>query len=235
LASPGETVVYSNPYYAPAAVGSVPYVDYSQPIATPAPVEVSVPVEVPVTVEVPAGRSTPVDPQTGLTEDQATAQEQAVQVFDQAGAAFRGGNYAEAQSLVEKAIARLPGVATLHEFRALTLFAQKKYQEASTAVYAVLAAGPGWDWQTLKGFYPDVQTYTTQLRDLEQFQRGNPDKGYASLLLAYHYLTLESFNAAAKQLQIAVKVEPKDQLSAQLLAAVQKRPGGDERPRPQGG
>jgi tetratricopeptide (TPR) repeat protein len=195
---------------------------------------VSVPVEVPVNVEVPSDRPAAADSQAGLSEAQATAQDQAVQFFDQASAAFRNGNYAEAQTLVEKAIAKLPGDATLHEFRALTLFAQKKYQEASAAIYAVLAVGPGWDWQTLKGFYPDLAIYTKQLRDLEQFQRSNPGKGYASLLLAYHYLTLESLDAAAKQLQNAAKAEPKDQLSAQLLAALQKRPDGDTRPRPQG-
>ena len=97
----------------------------------------------------------------------------------------------------------------------------------------VLAAGPGWDWQTLKAFYTDVATYTAQLRDLEQFQKSNPDKGYASLLLAYHYLTLESLDAAKKQLENAVRAEPKDQLSAQLLAALKKVPVGDGRPQPQ--
>src|SRR5262249_50736133 len=151
LPSPGQTVTYSNPYYEAPATSAVSYVDYSQPIATPAPVEVSVPVEVPVTVEVPTSTVVPAStaaaaPKAGLDDAQATAQEQAVQLFDQASAAFVRGAYAEAQRLAEQAIEKLPGDATLHEFRALTLFAQRKYQEAAAAIYAVLAAGPGWDW-----------------------------------------------------------------------------------------
>jgi tetratricopeptide (TPR) repeat protein len=216
-------------------------VDYSQPIATPAPVQVSVPVEVPVQVEVPANVAVPAAenkpvPAAGSDDPQKAAQEQALQLFDQASAAFEQGSYSEAQRLVEQAIAKLPGDTTLHEFRALTLFAQRKYQEAAGAIYAVLAAGPGWNWQSLKAFYPQVETYTAQLRDLEQFQRANPNAGYASLLLAYHYLTLEHVEQAAKQLQNAVKVEPKDQLSRHLLAALQQPPQEkDGRPRPQGG
>jgi hypothetical protein len=35
--------------------------------------------------------------------------------------------------LAEKAIKLLPSDATLHEFRALTLFAQKKYKDAAAA------------------------------------------------------------------------------------------------------
>jgi tetratricopeptide (TPR) repeat protein len=194
---------------------------------------VNVPAEVPVTVQAPASTAA-ADPKAGLDDAQANAQDQAVRLFDQASAAFARGAYAEAQGLAEKAIQKLPGDATLHEFRALTLFARGKYQDSAAAIYAVLAVGPGWDWQTLKSLYPNTETYTKQLRALEQFQRNNPDKGYASLLLAYHYLTLESLDAATKQLQNAVKAEPKDQLSAQLLAALQKTPQGDARPKPLG-
>ena len=34
-------------------------------------------------------------------------------------------------------------------------------------LYVVLTAGPGWDWATMVGLYPDVDTYTRQLRALE--------------------------------------------------------------------
>ena len=49
----------------------------------------------------------------------------------------------------------------------LVLFALQRYDEASVALYAVLSIGPGWDWPTLVGLYPDVETYTAQLRALE--------------------------------------------------------------------
>ncbi len=233
LAAPDEQIVYSNPYYEPVATESVTYLNYAQPIASPTPVTVDVPVEVPVDVQVKVPESAGATG-AGLDDAQKSAQDQAVELFDQASTAFQEGKYAEAQRLVEQAIAKLPGDTTLHEFRALTLFAQKKYKDAASAIYAVLAAGPGWDWQSLKAFYPDVKTYTAQLRDLEEFQRANPNAGYASMLLAYHYLTLEYVDEAIKQLQNALKAEPKDQLSKQLLAALQKADVSEERPRPKG-
>ena len=49
--------------------------------------------------------------------------------------------------------------------QALTLFAQRKYKDAASAIYAVLAAGPGWDWQTMSELYPDPEVYTKQLPD----------------------------------------------------------------------
>jgi tetratricopeptide (TPR) repeat protein len=231
LAAPDEQVVYSNPYYEPVATESASYLNYAQPIATPTPVTVDVPVEVPVDVQVTVPDKTDAAG-AGLDDAQKSAQDQAVELFDQASAAFQDAKYSEAQRLVEQAISKLPGDTTLHEFRALTLFAQKKYKEAAGAIYAVLAAGPGWDWQSLKSFYPDVKTYTAQLRDLEQFQRANPTAAYASLLLAYHYITLEYVDEAIKQLQNALKAEPKDELSKHLLAALQKADVSEERPRP---
>jgi tetratricopeptide (TPR) repeat protein len=225
LTSPGESIVYSNPYYVPVATNNVTYLDYSQPIAVESTVASSAPVDVPVESSYAAA---------DLPPEAATAQDQAVEFFDQASGSFKLGQYAEAQQLVEKALALLPKDTTLHEFRALTLFAQKKYQESAAAIYAVLAAGPGWDWDTMKGFYTDVEPYKTQLRDLEQYQQQNPTKGDASLLLAYHYLTLGSTDGAIKQLQNAVTVEPNDQLSAQLLGTLQKTDKGDDRPKPLG-
>jgi tetratricopeptide (TPR) repeat protein len=102
-------------------------------------------------------------------------------------------------------------------------------------VYAVLAAGPGWDWETLKELYPDIATYQAQLRDLETYQRANPAKGSASLLLAYHYLTLGYTDEAATQLKNAAKAEPKDQLAPALLKAIEGQPrAADDKPKPGG-
>lgn len=227
LMSPGATVVYANPYYVapPVATTSVTYLDYSQPIAVEQPAEAAAPVDVPVET-----RSVEAAP----ANEAETAQQAAVDLFDKAQAAFGKGGYERAQTLVEEAIAKLPKDATLHEFRALTLFAQKKYQESAGAIYAVLAAGPGWDWETLKANYPDLKTYQEQLRDLENFQKENPTKGFASLLLAYHYLTLGHMDAAKVQLRNCAKVEPKDQLAPALLAAIEKAPAADDKPKPGG-
>jgi hypothetical protein len=46
---------------------------------------------------------------------------------------------------------------------------------------------------------------------IEQFQRANSSRGYASLFLAYYNLTLEEFDAAVTRLQNAVRLELRDQ------------------------
>jgi tetratricopeptide (TPR) repeat protein len=152
--------------------------------------------------------------------------------FDEATTAFAKGDYAGAQQLVEKAIQKLPSDATLHEFRALTLFAQKKYAEAAGAIYAVLAAGPGFDWEQVKSFYDSANTYTDQLRALEEHSRANPKAANEHFLLAYHYLVLDKKDAAIKQLEEVIQLVPKDGLSAALLKALKPPAGDSPQPKP---
>src|SRR5262249_10645286 len=147
LASPGDTYVYSNPYYAQPADTTVvvqPTIDYSSPIPSPPPDQT--PEAYPAEPTLADDGSLPdvanEAPPAPSTED--TTVNDANQQFDAAREAFKVGDYAKAQELAEKAIALLPSDATLHEFRGLTLFAQKKYQDSAAALYAVLAAGPGW-------------------------------------------------------------------------------------------
>jgi tetratricopeptide (TPR) repeat protein len=141
-------------------------------------------------------------------------------VFDLGRAAFKEGNYAKAQELVDKAIALLPSDATLHEFRGLTLFAQKKYKDAAAALYTVLAAGPGWNWDTMSSLYTKPDTYTKQLRELETYSKDNPKAAFANFLLAYQYLVLGSKHAAVQQLKRVAELQPKDKLSAALVKAL---------------
>src|SRR5204862_8098905 len=107
-------------------------------------------------------------------------------------------------------------------FRALVLFAQKNYREAAAAIYAVLAARPGWDWETVKSLYADPQTYTNQLRALEQYVTANPNDSASPFVLAYHYLTLQQPDAPAKMLEHVVKLTPSNQLAADLLTMLKK-------------
>ena len=53
----------------------------------------------------------------------------------------------------------------------------------------MLAVGPGWDWNTLIGLYPNVSVYTEQLRALESYCNLNPKSAPARFVLAYFYLT----------------------------------------------
>ncbi len=149
---------YANPYYAGEAV--------AQPIV----IEQTVVGGEPQTVTVPAytyDYSQPIDTQSAPPP--ADVADPAVAKFDSARAAFGTGDYAGALQLTDEALKVLPNDATLHEFRALVLFAVGKYDLAAGPLYAVLSVGPGWDWTTMVGLYPNVDVYTGQLRKLEAF------------------------------------------------------------------
>lgn len=203
MAGGNTTYVYSNPFYVAVPNVSVPTLDYSQPI--PVPVASS---------------------DDGSSPAPAAVPPNATQDMDAARAAFKKGDYARAQSVVEKAITELPDDATLHEFRGLTLFAQKQYKDAAAAIYAVLSVGPGWNWETMRSCYPDVDTYTKQLRALEAYVGANPKSSDGHFLLAYHYLVLNQAPAAVKELQGVVQLLPNDKLCPQLIKAFAP-PDGD--------
>jgi tetratricopeptide (TPR) repeat protein len=189
---------YANPYYeAPPETSAVevqPVLDYSQPIAVPTQAEVS-------------------DTDNAVVDD-------SMDSFSKARSYFMDGKYADAAAEAENALKLLPGDRTIHEFRALCLFAQKKYPEAAAALYAVLAAGPGWDWKTMSALYPDNDTYTAQLRALEQYVQDNRKEPQGRFLLGYHYAVLDERDLAAQQFRHAATLQPKDKLSAQLADAL---------------
>jgi hypothetical protein len=188
---------YYNPYCTGPVVDGSATIDYSQPI---------------VVAQAPAA---PAGAPAGLT-----AEEQATPLLDAARNAFLQGDYKTALAQVDQAIAQVPNDTVLHEFRGLVLFALGRYKEAAAADYAVLSAGPGWDWTTLSSFYPNVDVYTEQLRALEHYAQSHPEEAAARFLLADHYLTCGYSDAAAAQLKEVVRLNPKDQLSAQLLHSI---------------
>ena len=114
----------------------------------------------------------------------------------------------------------MPNDPTLHEFRALVFFALGQYDAAAATLYPVLSAGPGWDWTTLVGLYPSVDVYTAQLRALEDDSRANPGKASDHFVLAYQYLTEGFPENAANELRQVAQLQPKDTLSARLLAQI---------------
>jgi tetratricopeptide (TPR) repeat protein len=184
---------YYNPYY-----GSQPVViaaspyNYAQPINTQSP-----------------------PPQQTVTD-------QGMALFESARSAFLAGDYPQALQLTDQALAQVPNDPSLHEFRALVLFALKRYDEAAASLYAVLSVGPGWDWTTMVGLYPGVEVYTAQLRDLEAYVTANPGSAQAHFVLAYHYLTQGNTDAGITQLQRVAALEPNDKLAPQLIGQFSK-------------
>ena len=157
---------------------------------------------------------------TAAPPEQAVAS-QSASALDQARDAFKAGDYGKASQLDQQALAQAPNDTSLHEFLGLVYFAQGKYDQAAEPLYAVLSVGPGWDWTTVSGMYPDVETYTRQLRALEASVRANPNSAPARFVLAYQYLVQGHDQNAVDQLKAAVRLQPGDTLSAQLIAHLQ--------------
>ena len=74
-------------------------------------------------------------------------------------------------------------------------------------------------WETLRELYADPETYTRQLRVLEQYVREHPKSSDGLFLLSYHYLVLNHIPSAVKELQKFEKLVPQDKLAPQLIAA----------------
>ncbi len=211
---------YTNPYYIVANSPDTVAYDYSQPLVT---YQTASPESTPADTPVTADASAPASLPPGVTQ-------KGLDTFNQARDTFYQGDYSGALKLVDQALKSMPKDAATHEFRALVLFALGKYQEAAATVYAVLAVGPGWDWTTLSSMYPSVDTYTEQLRKLEEFTKQNQDSSPAHFLLAYHYITMGHNDAAVNQLKKVIELTPDNTVAKEMLAMVG---GPDAVPQPE--
>jgi tetratricopeptide (TPR) repeat protein len=182
---------YRNPYPAPRVQNT--YVTYAQPVS------------------VAAAANPPGDEQaTQLAETKSN------EALERSRAAFKQGDYPAASKAVDEAIAQTPGDVTLHEYRALVFFALGKYSDAAGVLNPVLASGPGWSWDTMVGFYDNSGTYSGQLRKLEAYAKGAPDKADARFLLGYHYMVCGHMEKANEEFSKAVELQPADSISRQL-------------------
>lgn len=200
---------YSNPYYGDSGSysGGGSY-DYSQPLPT---------YEQVAATEAPADTApaeAPADPNASSSGAESSPLQTA---FDEARQAFYDGDYAKAMEKVNAALALAKNDSLLHEFKSLVLFAQGQFKDSAATIHPVLAVGPGWDWTTLSGMYPSIDTYTQQLRKLEEAVRADANAADLHFLLAYHYITHNSNEEAITQLKEVVKLQPKDTVSVQLL------------------
>ena len=195
---------YSNPYYNNSMITTGGY-DYSQPL-----IDYS-------NSAVPAATGTDLAT-VPTTEVPSQPSDEGMAAFTDARNSFSQGDYSRSLDQLDVALRSMPRDTVVHEFRGLVLFALKKYPEAAAAIYAVLSAGPGWDWTTMSSLYPNVEVYTQQLRELESFLKANPDSPDAHFLLGYHYQTTNYTEAASKQFKAALALIPNDKLLKQLVA-----------------
>jgi tetratricopeptide (TPR) repeat protein len=197
---------YYNPYYTAGGGGY----DYSQPL-------VSYSESAPAQSQDGASASGSPDQSSSGNSSNSGVSQAGMQAFNDARTAFYGGDSEKALSFVEVALQTMPRDTVLHEFRSLVLFSLKRYPESAAAIYAVLSAGPGWDWTTMIGLYGSADRYTEQLRALEAFARQNPKSSDAHFLLGYHYLTGTHPEAANKEFELAAEILPNDPLLPQLV------------------
>jgi tetratricopeptide (TPR) repeat protein len=191
-----QTIVVQQPVAAaadaPATTGQFVAYDYSRPIDV-----------------------TAVAPEPSVVD---TAQ----QVFGSARDAFTAGDFTRALALADQAMVQIPNDSALHQFRALCLFALRRYEEAAAVIYTVLSAGPGWDWTTLVSLYPSVDVYTDQLRALETSVREHANDPARQFLLGYHYMVQGHTDAAGGRFQVVAQLQPQDQLSGRFAQVLNK-------------
>ncbi len=192
---------YRNPYSAPPVQAYSETLTYSEPIA-----------------RVAANRPLQSD------EEELTEAEKSSEALELARTAFREGDYLAALMATDEAISHQPGDSTLHEFRALSLFALGRYGDASGVLNPVLASGPGWDWDTMDGFYETTDTYIEQLRKLEEYATNAPDSADSRFLLGYHYMVAGHLDEAYAMFDRVAELQPTDSVAIQLrdLAASSK-------------
>jgi len=175
---------YYNPYYVgPVIVGSAT-IDYSQPIVV-------------------AQAASPPVGQAGLT-----AGEQATPLLDAARDAFMQGDYktALASGAGHCASARRHRAARVPRPDALRA---GRYKEAAATDYAVLSAGPGWDWTTLSA---SIRTWTSTRSNsrLGAVRKSEPGGVGCEIPAGRSLPDLRNTDAAAAQLKEVVRLNPKD-------------------------
>jgi hypothetical protein len=164
-----------------------------------------------------------------LQQDGAAA-EQGDQKFDRARDAFKAGNYAAALELTDATFKDLPADPLVREFKGVVLFARGEYAQAAAEIHTVLAVRTGIDWTTMIGLYQDVETYTAQLRALEDRCRREPKAASPRFDLAYHYLVAGHKDPAVAQLKAVLASEPGDRVARRLLASLTGTPPAPPEP-----
>ena len=193
---------YNNAYYglpqigagqlaAPTQARSLGLYDYSQPISTTA-----APPSAPVASQASAG-------------------------FDQARDAFKQGNYPQAVQLAQQALGQMPNDPNLHEFLALGCSRRASTTRPHRRSIAVLSDGPGWNWTTLIGQYPEADVYTQQLRALETYVEGEPPVGLRPLRSGLSLCDPGPTRRRPSSSARPPGSSPTDKLSAQLAAHLQ--------------
>jgi tetratricopeptide (TPR) repeat protein len=139
--------------------------------------------------------------------------------YEQALAAFRQGSYRDATRLALHAAVDEPKNPNVHVLLVLGMFASGEYRGAAIEAHTVALLGKAPDWPALYAFYGDAATYTQQLRALEKYAGDKPKSPEGRFLLGFQYMMAGHREAAQRELLEALKLTPRDRLTAQLLVS----------------
>ncbi len=146
----------------------------------------------------------------------AGTQDMGGQYFAEAAEAFHAGDYRRALKFAGHAAIESPQNPKAAELMSLASFALGDYRSAAMQAHAALAFGPKPDWNTVYGYYGNVNTYAQQLRALERYSDSNPKSADAHFVLAYQYLITGYTKNAAEELDQVVKLTPQDKLASEI-------------------
>jgi hypothetical protein len=155
---------------------------------------------------------------------QATTAAEAMR-FDQAGEqAFLAGQYRDAAYDWRHALVDDPQNGTLAMMLAQALFAQGSYNEAAAATELGMVLLPQEQWgvvvKNYKELYPNNAVYTEQLRAAEKARNDKPDDPALRVLLGFQFDYLGYPTQAAREVEKAVQLLPKDEFARKLLDSI---------------
>gem|GEM_PF-5729426 len=107
------------------------------------------------------------------------------------------------------------------QFLSLVSFSQNKYEDAAEQAHLALHHSSPWNWETLSEHYKKTKVYTSQLKELENSIR-KKSTAEKRFLVGYHYLMQGHKDAARKQLELAQKLQPKNEVIQSLLRQIRK-------------
>lgn len=143
------------------------------------------------------------------------------QSLKDATASFKQADFDSSLKSINQALTQCVDDPALHELRALVFFAKGDYETASMSLHIVMASSrKPWTWAYMGRLYPDVPTYTKQLRTLETFAKRHPDDAGARFVLAYHYMVDGYPEAAAHELELVIRLDGNDRTALELLKSL---------------
>jgi len=169
-------------------------------------------------------RTSPPSTSRGTPLDPSQAASLADQYLNDARLAFLAGDYDESLRLAGHAALEAPESPDVHALLMLALFANQEYTQAAIEAHAVAYYNGRLDWPRIRSYYDQAATYQTQLRQLEEFAKQNPEAADAQFLLGYHYFALGHAEAAVRRLTIASQLAPQDDIARTLLQDLGVRP-----------